>query len=479
MRGICARVAAVKVRATMDEVLANQRDCLTESRAVRVVAAAVASTERQAIEHHLADCTRCRGLMSEVLRDTGGEQIADRLRPRVLQPGMVLSDRYRIRGFLGLGAMGEVHQAEDLLLGKVVALKTLNARLLGSATAVARFKREVAAAHRVTHPNVCRIFDLGIDCADEAVGPLMFITMEFIEGRTLASLIDDPTLDLGDRTEILRQLASGLASAHVAGVIHRDLKPENVMVTRRVGESIRAVITDFGLAGSGFGEAPEQTREPGLSGTPVYAAPERLVGEPATAASDIYSFGLVAAEVLLRRRSLRLNAHPDLAAIPAPWRKLIARALARTPTGRFADGAELVAALEHWDGRGWKSRQVVVTAGLVTTAGLFLALGSAAPVARPDHRIPTQAAETTTSTRVPPSASPTISPAPEEPPRTSMSKSSRAGRPRRATPSVTRASLEGVTAPQPSSTAPPTGGLVRDVTFDPRPKTAADLLNPF
>ncbi len=192
---------------------------------------------------------------------------------------MVLSNRYQIRGFLGLGAMGEVHQAEDLLLGTVVALKTLSARFLGSGTAIGRFKQEVAAVLRGTHPNVCRIFELGIDCADEAVGPLMFITMEFIEGRTLASLVDDPILDLLDRTEM--------------------------------GESIRAVITDFGLARSEFGEAPEQIREPGLSGTPVYAAPERLIGQPATAASDIYSFGLVAAEVLPPRAEAAPQCAPE------------------------------------------------------------------------------------------------------------------------------------------------------------------------
>ena len=302
---------------------AHSQECLTESRAVRIVAADLASVERHEVEDHLAACSVCRLMMSEVLHGSVNEPPARQFRPRVLAPGMILSDRYRICRFLGMGAMGEVHQAEDLLLGKAVAVKTLNARLLGSDKAVARLKLEVAAAHRVTNPNVCRIFDIGIDCRDVALGPLMFITMEFLEGPTLASLLSDPALTDPERAAILRQLANGLSAAHAAEVIHRDFKPENVIVTRQPGGTIRAVITDFGLAG--LGDSTESGEGSGLSGTPAYAAPERLLGAPATPASDVYSFGLVGLEVL--RRGQFVGAEYDTRGLPLPWRGVIRRAL--------------------------------------------------------------------------------------------------------------------------------------------------------
>jgi serine/threonine protein kinase len=465
----------------MGVMLANERECLTESCAVRVVAAALASTEKQTIERHLGDCPRCRGLMSEVLRDTGSERVADRLQPRVLQNGMILSDRYQVRGFLGLGAMGEVHQAEDLLLGKVVALKTLNARLLGSPEAVARLKREVAAAHRVTHPNVCRIFDLGIDCRLDAAESLVFITMEFLEGRTLASLLGDSALDLATRAELLRQLARGLAAAHAAGVVHRDLKPENVMVTRAPDGTLRAVITDFGLAGSGFGEAGEHAPGSGLSGTLAYAAPERLAGQPATAASDIFSFGLLASEVLLRKRNLRGPA--ELGAIPPEWRKLVARTVDRNPEARFADGAALVSALERGPHPVWRGRTPLAVAGFVVAAGLLLSVGSRARLATPAPERPSPAVE-----RAPvPRPQPTRESSAPLPKATTLEERSKGQRPRRAglarshshaPPSVP--SRAEAPAPHAESTPAPGDPLVRDVAFDrPQPRASAELLNPY
>ncbi len=312
-------------------------------------------------------------MMAELVRDSDGVESVRRWQPRVLQSGMTLCDRYRIRRFLGMGAMGEVHEAEDLLLGKSVAIKTLNARSVDSERAIARLKREVAAAHAVTHPNVCRIFDLGIDCGGDTVGPLTFITMEFIEGRTLASLIPDPGVTDQQRTDILRQLAAGLSAAHGSGVIHRDLKPENVMVSRRADGTLRAVITDFGLAGSEL-VATDVGSGTGLSGTRAYAAPERLLGCPATRASDVYGFGLIAREVLLRRRFV--GPHPDLRHLPLPWRALIGCALTVDPAARPKHAAELLARLDGGRGRGRLVLSALSAAALVAVAAMsFSTLG--------------------------------------------------------------------------------------------------------
>ena len=132
---------------------------------MRFFSGALDSAERGVMDGHLSHCDRCARLVGEAARDTGAGSagLGDRLRPPVLSPGMLIANRYHVRRLLGVGAMGEVHEVEDSLLGTVVALKTLNARLAGDTSALARLKREVAAARSVTHPNVCRTFDLGSD----------------------------------------------------------------------------------------------------------------------------------------------------------------------------------------------------------------------------------------------------------------------------------------------------------------------------
>lgn len=158
-------------------------------------------------------------------------------------PGMTLLDRYRIVAPLGKGGMGEVYRAEDLRLGQSVALKFLPASLLKSEDAVARFHREVRLARQVSHPNVCRVFDVG-----EADGQT-FLSMEYVDGEDLASLMRRiGRLPADKALDIARQLCAGLAAAHEHGIVHCDLKPANIMLDGRG----RVRITDFGLAAISF-----------------------------------------------------------------------------------------------------------------------------------------------------------------------------------------------------------------------------------
>jgi Protein kinase domain len=204
--------------------------------------------------------------------------------------GAILADRYRIIGLIGKGGMGEVYQAEDIKLTQTVALKFLPERLNTNAPALARFHREVRIARQVSHPNVCRVFDIS-----EYQGH-HFLTMEYVDGEDLASLLRRIGYLPGDKAvEITRQICAGLSTAHHNGVLHRDLKPANIMVDGRG----RAKITDFGLAGL----SEEFQQEEVSAGTPAYMAPEQLAGKEVTARSDIYSLGLVLYELFTGKRA--------------------------------------------------------------------------------------------------------------------------------------------------------------------------------
>ncbi|MGA3052981.1 MAG: serine/threonine-protein kinase [Candidatus Korobacteraceae bacterium] len=196
-------------------------------------------------------------------------------------PGVLVAERYRIVALLGKGGMGEVYRADDLSLGQPVALKFLP-EFARSDETLERFRHEVRIARRISHPNVCRVFDIG------QTDDLIFFTMEYIDGEDLASLLRRIGRLPGDKAaEIARKICAGVAAAHDKGVLHRDLKPANVMLDGR-GE---VLITDFGLAG--VAHEIEDVR----SGTPAYMSPEQLAGEEVTVKSDIYSLGLLLYEV--------------------------------------------------------------------------------------------------------------------------------------------------------------------------------------
>jgi serine/threonine protein kinase len=280
-----------------------------------------------------------------------------------LSPGDVLGSRYRIARLIGSGGAGEVYEATDTQLGGSVALKTLRPALAGHAIQLERFRREIQNARKVTHFNVCRIFDIGFDGARGR--ERFFLTMELLAGKSLAQRLEaGPAYSFEEALPIAEQIADGLQAAHDAGVVHRDLKPGNIMLlappTGRLAP--RTVITDFGIALSDEQGDIRLTQSGELVGTPEYMAPEQADLGPALPASDIYAFGLILFEMLTRRRPFdaadtplgtvlkrrREPPRPLAEVLPGAdpiWAATIARCLERVPERRFACAADVAAAL--------------------------------------------------------------------------------------------------------------------------------------
>ena len=211
-------------------------------------------------------------------------------------PGTVLDGRYRIFGLLGKGGMGEVYRADDLRLGQPVALKFLPDSLRDDPVRLARFHNEVRIARLISHPNVCRVFDIG-----DSEGHL-FLSMEYVDGEDLATSLRRIGRFPEDKaTDIARQLCAGLAAAHSNGVLHRDLKPANVMLDG----AGKVRLMDFGLASVGGAEDVK-------AGTPAYMAPEQLLGPDVTIRSDLFALGLVLYELFTGRRAFTARSIAEL-----------------------------------------------------------------------------------------------------------------------------------------------------------------------
>ncbi len=266
-------------------------------------------------------------------------------------PGAILAERYRIIGLLGRGGMGEVYRADDLKLGQPVALKFLPRHLASDKDRLERFYAEVRIARQVSHPNVCRVYDVG-----EMDGH-QYLSMEYVDGEDLASLLKRIGRLPPERAlDISRELCAGLAAAHERGVLHRDLKPANVMVDGRG----RARITDFGLA-----VAAGDVVEGEVSGTPAYMAPEQLSGKGASVRSDVYALGLVLYELYTGRKAfdgatfqeLKRKHSEDPPASPSAIspgfdpvvERVILRCLEKDPAQRPASAAQVAAALPGGD----------------------------------------------------------------------------------------------------------------------------------
>lgn len=208
--------------------------------------------------------------------------------PRRFQPGTIIAGRYRLVAMLGRGGMGEVYRADDLTLDQPVALKFLPLAVGADERSLGRFHNELRVARQVAHPNVCRLYDIG-----EADGH-RFLTMEYIDGEDLASLLRRiGRLPQDKAVQIARQLCAGVGAAHARGVLHRDLKPANVMID---GDG-DARITDFGIATAAADTSGD------VAGTPQYMAPELFAGQPASAQSDLYALGLTLYELFTGRRA--------------------------------------------------------------------------------------------------------------------------------------------------------------------------------
>ena len=274
-----------------------------------------------------------------------------------IKPGSLLGNRYEIIDILGEGGMGAVYKARDRELDRMVALKVIRPELAGRPEILQRFKQELILARKVTHRNVIRIFDLG-----EADG-IKFITMEFIEGRDLKSVLAQEGKLPPDRAiEIIQQVCLALDAAHDEGVVHRDLKPQNIMVDQQG----RASVMDFGIARSlEFGG---MTQTGGLLGTPEYMSPEQVRGEHVDARSDLFTLGIIFQEILTgtppyqaetamasmfkRTKERAVSVRQLDPAVPPYLSDIVAKCLEIEPQERFQTAREICDALEAWKSGG-------------------------------------------------------------------------------------------------------------------------------
>jgi tetratricopeptide (TPR) repeat protein/TolB-like protein len=280
--------------------------------------------------------------------------------------GEFVAGRYRVVRSLGIGGMGEVYECEDRMLGEPVALKTIRPEIASDPAALSRFRREIQLARRVTHGNVCRIFDVGSHKKDLGNGELelAFLTMELLPGQTLAERLRDAApLAQAEVLAITSQVSAALAAAHDAGVVHRDFKPGNVMLVP--GENgARAVVTDFGLARARVPDPKNNdtvTGAGGVVGSPAYMAPEQVEGGEVGPAADQFALGVVVYQMLTgvlpfvgdsplataakRLKSLPAPPSTHVATISPVWEAAVLRALAREPGDRFERVTDLAAAM--------------------------------------------------------------------------------------------------------------------------------------
>src|ERR1700733_1056454 len=271
----------------------------------------------------------------------------------VFEIGDVLGGRYEILQLLGEGGMGAVYKATDRELDRFVALKVIRPELASNPSILARFKQELLLAHKVTHRNVIRIYDLG-----EAEG-VKFITMEYIEGKDLRSLIRERTkFGPEEAVEIIRQVCVALDAAHSAGVIHRDLKPQNIMQDG----SGRILVMDFGLARTLEGDGMTQTGA--IVGTMEYMSPEQALAKDLDQRSDLFALGLILYEMLtgkapfaaesalaslIKRTQERAIPVSDVdAQIPGAFSGIVSKCLALALDERYQNVRDILADLNTW-----------------------------------------------------------------------------------------------------------------------------------
>ena len=318
---------------------------------------------------------RRQGYLAEAC--AGDATLADEVMRRIQSPrpfhaGQVVGGRFLIVRELAEGGMGVVYEVMDEKLRERRALKCAK---FGYGS---HLPPEARHALRVTHPNVCRVFE--IHSAQTPEGPVDFLTMELIQGGTLASrLKEQGPFKESEAREIALQICAGVAAAHQQNLLHRDLKASNVLLTKDARGGIRAVVTDFGLA--------QEPRAPdsgpamsGIAGTPAYLAPERWKGEPATVVTDIYALGVVLHELI----SGKFPDKRPAAEIPPLWRKVIRRCMEPDPQRRYASVAEVA---ESLSGRARRRRRQWIFAAtalllVVLAAVLWRRLTPVTPPAR-------------------------------------------------------------------------------------------------
>ncbi len=273
-----------------------------------------------------------------------------------LEPGTILAGRYEILETLGKGGMGSVYKARDQELNRLVALKVIRPELARNAAIVDRFKQELRLSHLVTHTNVIRMYDLGEDTG------MRFITMEFVEGRDLRSIIEQHgKLPPAEAVAILQQICRALEAAHAVGILHRDLKPQNIMQDSHG----RIVVMDFGLARTIEGDG--MTQSGAMVGTMEYMSPEQALGKDLDQRSDIFALGLICYEMLTgnmpfraesalaslikrtQERAAAVTVHDPR--IPGALSGIVSKCLERDVAQRYTHIGEVLRDLQAWEGR--------------------------------------------------------------------------------------------------------------------------------
>lgn len=390
--------------------------CPTEEALAAFALGRLSEAERSALEAHFDVCDTCRYLAADAAHTellasantapagASGELDWNTTFPR----GTLVAGRYEIRRFIARGGMGEVYEAFDRSLSDRVALKTVNATASDDARAVRRLKAEVQLARLVSHPNVCRIYDVGTHADAGAGAELHFLTMQFVEGETLGQRVRlAGPLPFAEAKKLARELLLALRAAHEAGVLHRDFKSDNVLLKAAPDGLTTAVVLDFGLARALDGEAHASGSQPNVVGTFGYIAPEHFQGQGYSIASDLYAFGVVWYEMLTGQmpfdapsgaRLTRPRQVPSGAAVAPPSSlnpevpraldALVLRCLERAPEKRFASAGALLDAIdEATEGRSARRRRArglaaTIAVGLFAAALLAVHAWSARPPAR-------------------------------------------------------------------------------------------------
>jgi len=287
----------------------------------------------------------------------GTSHPSDLNNPTLLRPGTVLGRRYEILQLLGEGGMGAVYRARDREVNRMVALKVIRPELAGNSSILDRFKQELVLSHQVTHKNVVRIYDLG-----DADG-IKFITMEYVEGQDLRSLIvQQKIFPPAEAVEIMRQVCRALEAAHAVGVIHRDLKPQNIMRDKQG----RVVVMDFGLARL-LDSHDGMTQTGAIVGTMEYMSPEQGLGKPLDERSDLFAVGLIFYELLTGKMpyqadsalaSLLKRTHERAvpvseysSTIPRALSDIVGKCLEPKLQDRYQRVGEILTDLEAWQGK--------------------------------------------------------------------------------------------------------------------------------
>ena len=270
--------------------------------------------------------------------------------PSLLADGTVIG-AYRIKRILGRGGMGVVYLAEDTRLHRQVALKSLPPHLFRDDRSRARLRQEARAAAALSHPSIATVFAL------EEIGDQIFIASEYLEGRTLREEMRAAPIPEPRAMDIARCIAIALQAAHDRGIVHRDLKPENIILPPGGGVKILDFgLAQFDVAAQDLASATRLTDPGAIAGTPPYMAPEQLLGQPTSARTDQFAFGVLFYEMLTGRHPFgtgglpttiakTLTAYPDQPQIDPELWSVISRTLEKNPDDRFPSTRDLVAAL--------------------------------------------------------------------------------------------------------------------------------------